>query len=56
MSPASAAGWMAVATFVVFHELSKASPTCWFMMQIAMFFGYAPSCPVNSLLIIEERM
>ncbi len=53
-------GWMAVATFVVFeHELSKASPVFWFMMQIAMFFGFATSYPVNWVLLkrgVKEAM
>lgn len=53
-------GWMAVATFVIFgHELGKGSPVFWFMMQIAMFFGFATSYPVNWVLLkrgIKEAM
>lgn len=53
-------GWMAIATFAIFgHELGKGSPVFWFMMQIAMFFGFASSYPVNWFLLqrgIKERM
>jgi hypothetical protein len=53
-------GWMAIATFAIFrHELEKGSPVFWFMMQIAMFFGFASSYPVNWFLLqrgIKERM
>jgi len=53
-------GWMAVATLVIFgREISKASPVFWFMMQIAMFFGFATSYPVNWLLLkrgVKEAM
>jgi hypothetical protein len=53
-------GWMALATFVIFrHEISKASPVFWFMMQVAMFFGFATSYPVNWLLLkrgVKEAM
>ncbi len=36
-------GWMAIATFAIFgHDLGKGgSPVFWFMMQVAMFFGFA---------------
>ncbi len=53
-------GWMAIATFLVFgHEMSKGSPVFWFMMQVAMFFGFATSYPVNWLLLqkgVKEKM
>ena len=46
-------GWMAVVTFVLFTDapLEKTSWTFWFMMQIAMLFGFILSYPVNALLI-----
>jgi uncharacterized protein DUF4396 len=47
-------GWMAIATFVLFrHELQKGSPVFWFMMQIAMVFGFATSYPVNRWLLLR---
>ncbi len=53
-------GWMALATFAIFgHELGKATPVYWFMMQVAMFFGFATSYPVNWFLLrrgIKEAM
>jgi hypothetical protein len=53
-------GWMAIATFLIFgHEIDKASPVFWFMMQIAMLLGFATSYPVNIWLVssgIKERM
>jgi len=53
-------GWMAIATFLLFgHELSKSTPVFWFMMQIAMFFGFATSYPVNWWLLkrgVKEPM
>lgn len=53
-------GWMAVVTFLIFgHELHKNEPVFWFMMQIAMFFGFATSFPVNIWLLkrgIKEPM
>lgn len=53
-------GWMAVATFLIFgHELEKTSPVFWFMMQIAMWFGFATSYPINWWLLkrgIKEKM
>lgn len=52
-------GWMAIATFAIFHhELRKTDPVFWFMMQIGMFFGFATSFPVNWLLLrkgLEEK-
>jgi hypothetical protein len=53
-------GWMAIATFAIFgHELRKGNVVFWFMMQIAMFFGFATSYPVNWWLLrrgIKEKM
>lgn len=53
-------GWMAIATFAIFgHELHKTTPVFWFMMQIAMFAGFATSYPVNWWLLrkgIKEKM
>jgi hypothetical protein len=53
-------GWMAIATFAIFHrELPKSSPVFWFMMQVAMFVGFATSYPVNRWLLhrgIKEAM
>jgi len=52
-------GWMALATFGLFHrELDKANPVFWMMMQVAMFWGFATSYPVNRWLLrrgIKER-
>ncbi|HJV64091.1 MAG TPA: DUF4396 domain-containing protein [Geomonas sp.] len=53
-------GWMAVAAFLIFgHELDKTSPLFWFMMQIAMWFGFLTSYPVNWWLVkkgVKEKM
>jgi len=53
-------GWMGIATFLVFgHEIDKASPVFWFMMQIAMLAGFATSYPTNWWLLsagIKEKM
>lgn len=53
-------GWMALATFVIFHhELAKSNPTFWLMMQIAMCCGFVTSYPVNRWLLrrgIKEAM
>ncbi len=53
-------GWMALVTFVIFgHELRKTDPVFWFMMQIAMWLGFATSYPVNWWLIrkgVKEAM
>ncbi len=53
-------GWMAITTFVIFgRELEPTDPTFWFMMQIAMLFGFLTSYPVNWWLIrkgIKEAM
>ncbi len=45
-------GWMAIATFAIFgHEIGKGTVVFWFMMQIAMFCGFATSYPVNWWLL-----
>lgn len=46
-------GWMAVVIFVLNGGamLPRTSLTFWFMMQIAMAFGFVVSLPVNVLLI-----
>lgn len=45
-------GWMAVTVFLIFgHQIDKASPVFWFMMQIAMLCGFCTSFPVNWWLI-----
>lgn len=46
-------GFMAIAIFVIFplQTLPKDSWMFWFMMQIAMFFGFLFSFPINLLLI-----
>ena len=53
-------GWMALATFVIFdHKLEASKPLFWFMMQIAMIFGFLTAYPVNWWLIkkkIKEEM
>lgn len=53
-------GWMAIATFGIFHrELEKTDPVFWFMMQVAMLFGFLTSFPVNWLLLrmgLKEKM
>lgn len=53
-------GWMALATFVLFHhELSQTDPIFWLMMQLAMLAGFATSYPVNWWLLrrgVKEKM
>lgn len=53
-------GWMALATFVIFrHEIRHNDLVFWFMMQIAMWLGFATSLPVNWWLLkkhIKEPM
>lgn len=44
-------GWMAIVYFVLFSDLPKDSWTFWFMMQIAMLFGFFCAYPMNALLI-----
>jgi len=53
-------GWMAIARFAIFgRELPHGSPVFWFMMQIAMVFGFVTAYPVNWWLVrsgIKEKM
>jgi hypothetical protein len=57
-------GFMALAYFVIFRRgfrvsLTTDTPEFWFMMQIAMWFGFVTSYPVNWWLIstgLKERM
>jgi Domain of unknown function (DUF4396) len=57
-------GFMAVAHFAIFaslwhHSLKPSMPEFWFLMQIAMMFGFATAYPINWWLIrqgIKERM
>jgi len=53
-------GWMAIADFLIFHHLLKATnPVFWFMMQIGMLCGLATAYPINWWLIkkgIKEAM
>jgi hypothetical protein len=57
-------GFMAVAHFVIFRigfgaKLETNTPEFWFMMQIAMLFGFATAYPVNWWLLrsgVKERM
>ncbi len=53
-------GWMAIAAFCLFHrELPKTTPVFWFMMQLAMIFGFLTSYPINWWLVssgIKEKM
>jgi Domain of unknown function (DUF4396) len=53
-------GWMAITVFVIFgYEIPKTSFVFWFMMQIAMVFGFLTSYPVNNWLLkngIKEKM
>lgn len=46
-------GWMAILMFGIFrnHPLAHNSWAFWFMMQIAMFFGFLTSWPANWILI-----
>ncbi len=46
-------GWMALVTFVLFlhHPIMKDSWEFWFMMQIAMLFGFICAYPINAVLI-----
>lgn len=45
-------GWMAIASFLIFgKEIPTNSPVFWFMMQIAMLFGFATSYPINWWLL-----
>ena len=53
-------GWMAIATFAIFHrELDAETPLFWFMMQIGMLFGFLTAYPINWWLLkkhIKEVM
>jgi hypothetical protein len=53
-------GWMALATFVIFsREIRITTPVFWLLMQIAMWFGFLTSYPVNWWLLkrgIKEKM
>ena len=53
-------GWMAVVFFVIFgHKIPVTDPLFWFMMQIAMLFGFLTAYPMNWWLIkkgIKEAM
>jgi hypothetical protein len=57
-------GFMAIAYFVIFRvgfgvKLETDMVEFWFMMQIAMFFGFLTSYPVNTWLLevgVKERM
>lgn len=46
-------GWMAIVYFVLFLNIPLAKDTWmfWFMMQIAMLFGFICAFPMNALLI-----
>ncbi len=49
-------GWMAIALFVIFspNKLNPTTPVFWFMMQIAMLFGFMTSYPVNWWLLRKK--
>jgi hypothetical protein len=48
-------GWMAVATFAIFgFELPHVNPVFWFMMQIAMLFGFLTAYPTNWWLVRKK--
>ncbi len=53
-------GWMAIATFLIFHhELRASDPMFWCMMQIGMLCGFLTAYPVNWWLLrkkIKETM
>jgi len=54
-------GWMALTTFKLFSQspLHPNQAMYWFMMQIAMIFGFLTSLPVNWFLIkagLKEKM
>jgi hypothetical protein len=53
-------GWMAVATFLLFHHaLSSADPLFWWMMQLGMLAGFLTAWPINRWLLkqgIKEAM
>jgi hypothetical protein len=53
-------GWMAIVFFVIFgYKIPVTDPFFWFMMQIAMLFGFLTAYPMNWWLIkkgIKEAM
>jgi hypothetical protein len=53
-------GWMAIVFFVIFgYKIPVTDPLFWFMMQIAMLFGFLTAYPMNWWLIrkgIKEPM
>jgi Domain of unknown function (DUF4396) len=53
-------GWMAISVFLIFgHPLSAKTSVFWFMMQIAMIFGFLTAYPMNIFLLkkgIKESM
>ncbi len=53
-------GWMAIVHFWLFQEPPKPNEaTYWFMMQLAMIFGFITSYPANWILVnkgIKEEM
>ncbi|MBS1690454.1 MAG: DUF4396 domain-containing protein [Bacteroidetes bacterium] len=53
-------GWMAICRFLIFnHPLDKGAPVFWFMMQIAMLFGFVTAYGINWYLLkkgIKEEM
>ena len=53
-------GWMAIATFLIFGRVPPPiSAVFWFMMQLAMWLGFATSYPINAWLInrgVKEEM
>jgi hypothetical protein len=53
-------GWMAIVIFLIFgHRLPPTSMVFWFIMQIAMIFGFLTSYPVNRWLLrkrVKEAM
>lgn len=53
-------GWMAISTFLIFkHELKADTLLFWFIMQVAMLFGFLTAYPVNWWLLkkkIKEPM
>lgn len=46
-------GWMAVVYFLLFNSypIEKDTWTFWFMMQVAMLFGFLCAYPMNAILI-----
>jgi hypothetical protein len=49
-------GGIAIAVFAVFrHPIPKSDPVFWFVMQLAMWLGFATSYPVNWWLVRSGR-